>query len=151
MLSMVKNTIDVEMTHHLRADDVFHHLRSDRCQRNRAIVASCGVVSLLEDEDNVRLFPLLRDCGLLKRCPVDGSHDWWQLIGCLLQKPGRDRIWAGRFVSLDAAEQFGYPIDVDINPRHRFVWCGLQPRYIIFVLNGEGELVVEDVRLPTWG
>ena len=84
MLSIVKYIIDVEMTHYLRADDVFHHLRSDRCQRNRAIVASCGVVSLLGDGDNVRLLPLLRDCGLLERCPVDGSQDWCQLIGCLL-------------------------------------------------------------------
>ena len=116
-------------------------------------IASCGVVSLLEDGDNVRLLPLLRDCGLLKRCPVDGSQDWCQLVGCLLQKHGRDRIWTGSFVSLDATEQFGYPIDVDLNPRHRFEWCGLQLRHIIFVLNSEdgGELVVEDVRLPTRG
>ena len=72
---------------------------------------------------------------------------------CLLQKAGRDRIWAGRLVSIDAAEQFGYPIDVDINPRHRFVWCGLQLRHIIFVLNSEdgGESVVEDILLSTWG
>ena len=149
----MKNIIDVEMTHHLRADDVFHHLRSDRCQRNRAIVASCGVVSLLEDGDNVRLLPLLRDCDLLKRYPVDGSRDWCQLVGCFLQKPGRDRIWAGSFVSLEAAEQFGYPIDVDINPRHRFIWCRLQLQHIIFVIHSEdgGELVVQDVRLPTWG
>ena len=131
----MKKVIDVEMTHHLRADDVFHHLRSDRCQRNRAIVASCGVVSLLEDGDNVRLLPVPRACGLLNRCSVGGSQDWRQLVGCLLQKPGRDRIWAGRFVSLDAAEQFGYPIEVDLNPRHRFVWCGLQLRHITIVLN----------------
>ena len=78
---------------------------------------SCGVVSLLEDGDKVRLLPLLRNGGLLKRCPVDGSQDWCQLVGCLLQKPGQDRIWAGRFVSIEAAEQVSYPIDVDINPR----------------------------------
>ena len=137
MLSIAKNIIGVEMTHHLRADDVFNHIRSDRCQRNMAIVASCGVVSLLGDGDNVRLLPLLWDCDLLKRCSVDGSHDWCQLVGCLLQKPGRDRIWAGRLVSLDAPEQFGYPVNVDINLRHRFVQCGLQLRHIIFVLNSE--------------
>ena len=54
MLSIAKNIIGVEMTHHLRADDVFNHIRSDRCQRNMAIVATCGVVSLLGDGDNVR-------------------------------------------------------------------------------------------------
>ena len=108
------------------------------------------MVSLFEDGDNVHLLALLRECGLLKRCPVDGSQDWCQLVGCLLQKPGRDRIWAGRFVSLEAAEQFGYPIDVDINHRHRFVWCGLQLRHIIFDSEDGGELVVQDGSLPTW-
>ena len=40
----MNNLIDVEMTHHLRADNVFHHLGIDRCQRNRAIVGRCGVM-----------------------------------------------------------------------------------------------------------
>ena len=40
----MNNLIDVEMTHHLRADNVFHHLGIDRCQRNRAIVGRCGVL-----------------------------------------------------------------------------------------------------------
>ena len=68
---------------------------------NGAIVASCGVISLLEDGDNVRLLPLLRDCGLLKRCSVDGSQDWCQLHGRLPPSKALPGSHLGR-------SQFGY-------------------------------------------